>query len=297
MTPAVLWLIAINVAVFFVQLTLQQDLPQTLGFSAGDIDARRLWTPATYMFTHAGFWHLALNMYTLWAFGPRVERSWSSTGGFVGYYLWCGLGGVAAYALLMRAGLLVGASAAVLGVLYAFARRWPNDEVLFLGMVPMKVKHMFWGMLAVNLVLGALSMTGQDAGDRVAYVAHVGGVLFGLLWFLRPSAPSVERVRQRVAAAPDISDERPRAVPKSFPRPRERGSESDDVVEKSKALTTKPQPVRPVAPARPAPAPVAVSRATALDLVLDKISEQGMESLTGDERRLLEEMAQRLKGS
>jgi membrane associated rhomboid family serine protease len=292
LTPAVTWLIALNVAIYFVQLTLQQDLPQTLGFSPEDLDASRLWTAGTYMFVHAGFWHLALNMYSLWMFGPRLERAWSS-GTFARYYLWCGLGGLVAHALLIRTGLLVGASGAIFGLLYAYGRRWPDDEVLFFGVVPMKVKHMVWGMIGLNVALGALSMVGS--GDRVAYLAHLGGAAFGMLWFLRPSAPSVERVRQRVAAAPDVGDEPPRAVPKSFPRPRERGSESDEVVEKSKALTAKPQPVRPVAPVRPAAVAATATRAAALDLVLDKISEQGMASLTADERRLLEETSRKLR--
>lgn len=296
MTRAVLWLIAINVAVSFIQLTLQRDLPQTLGFES--FDPSRWWTPVTYMFAHAGFWHLALNMYTLWAFGPRVENAWSS-GAFAGYYVWCGLGGLLVHEALMSgladgSGLLMGASGAIFGVMYAYARRWPDDEVLFFGVVPMKVKYMVLGMIVVNVILGALAMAGQASG--VAYLAHLGGVAFGWLWFRRPTAPSVERVRQRVAAAPDISDEPPRPVPKSFPRPRERGSETDEVVEKSKALTAKPQLVRPQAPARPAPVPTAAARATALDLVLDKISEQGIASLTTDERRLLDEMSQKLRG-
>ena len=292
LTPAVSWLIALNVAVFFVQLTLQQDLPQRLGFSPDDLDASRLWTAGTYMFVHAGFWHLAFNMYSLWMFGPRLEREWAS-GTFARYYLWCGVGGLVAHALLIRGGLLVGASGAIFGLMYAYGRRWPDDEVLFFGVVPMKVKHMVWGMIAVNVALGALSMAGGT--DRVAYFAHLGGVAFGMLWYLRPSAPSMERVRQRVAAAPDVSDEPPRPVPKSFPRPRERGSESDEVVEKSKAVTAKPQPAPRVAPARPAPASVTTTRAAALDLVLDKISQQGMESLTSDERRLLEETSRKLR--
>ena len=293
MTPAVLWLIAINVAVAFVQLTLQQDLPQTLGFRAEELDAGRLWTAATYLFVHAGFWHLAFNMYSLWLFGPRLERAWSA-GALARYYLWCGLGALVAHALFVRGGLLVGASGAIFGLMYAYARRWPDDEVLFFGVVPMKVKHMVWGLIAVNVALGMLSAAGGDGGG-VAYLAHVGGVAFGMLWFLRPTGPSVERVRQRVASAPDVGDDPPRPVPKSFPRPRERGSESDEVVEKSKALTAKPQPARPAAPARPAPAPTPVGRAAALDLVLDKISSSGLDSLTADERRLLEETSRKLR--
>ena len=75
LTPAVLWLVAANVAIYFVQLTLQKDFPTLLGFQYGDLRAGAPWTALTYMFVHAGFWHLALNMYTLWVLGPRVERA------------------------------------------------------------------------------------------------------------------------------------------------------------------------------------------------------------------------------
>jgi hypothetical protein len=59
------------------------------------------WTLVTYMFVHAGLMHLAFNMFTLWMFGPRLERAWG-TRAFTWFYLWCGLGGAAAHALFVR---------------------------------------------------------------------------------------------------------------------------------------------------------------------------------------------------
>jgi membrane associated rhomboid family serine protease len=290
LTTAVLWLVAINVAIYFVQLTLQKDFPALLGFDANGFRAQ-WWGPLTYMFVHAGFWHLALNMYTLWAFGPRVEHA-MGTSAFVPFYLWSGLGGVALHWLWRPGALLVGASAAIFGVMFAYARRWPDEEVYFFGVVPMRMKWLLWFMVAVNLGLGALSLVNGDAGidsQPVAYLAHLGGILFAWLYLVRPAAPSVERFRARVAPAPDLGDEPPRPVPRSLPRPRERGSEVDEVVEQSKALTVN-KPPRPTVVA-PRPAITAANRREALDLVLDKISEQGLQSLTLDERRLLEEMS------
>ena len=291
LTPAVLWLVAINVAIYFVQLTLQKDFPALLGYQSGDW-GRHTWTVGTYMFVHAGFWHLALNMYTLWVFGPRVERA-LGTGPFAWFYAWCGLGGWAAHALFVHGDtLLVGASAAIFGVLLAYARKWPDDEVYLFGVVPMRMWWHVAFLVAVNLVMGALSATSVDGGG-VAYAAHLGGLAFGWLYFLRPTAPSVDRLRQRVAPAPDLSDEPPRPVPRSLPRPRERQSEVDEVVEQSKALTVN-KPPRP-APAPPRPLVTAANRREALDLVLDKISEHGLDSLTLEERHLLEEMSRKLR--
>ena len=84
-TPAVQWLIAINVAIFFLQLTVVRDADMwgALGFELRDL-TEQPWTIVTYMFAHAGFWHLALNMYTLWLFGPRIEHAWSP-GSFTRY--------------------------------------------------------------------------------------------------------------------------------------------------------------------------------------------------------------------
>src|SRR5690348_13557079 len=108
-TPAVQWLIAINVAIYFLQLTVvrPEDVQQTLGFEVHDL-GRSWWTIATYMFVHGGFWHLALNMYTLYLFGPRIERAWSA-GEFARYYILCGLGGWFAHLLFARNAVLFGA--------------------------------------------------------------------------------------------------------------------------------------------------------------------------------------------
>ena len=287
-TPAVQWLIALNVAVFLLQLTLVSpaDMQRALGFEARDLP-HAWWTAFTYMFVHGGFWHLALNMYTLWVFGPRVEHSWSA-GGFTRYYVLCGLGGFVAHLLFFHSALLVGASAAIFGVMYAYAKQWPDDEVLFFGVVPMKVKWLVALFVATNLVMGVLSL---NAGSGTAYFAHLGGVAAGFLILRSSPAEGLARLRDRIAQVPDVPDEPPRAVPKSLPRTRER-SEIDDIVAKSKAMAAAR---RPVAPAPPAKVPAAPGKSEELNLVLDTISEHGLESLTKAERRLLEEMSRKLR--
>jgi hypothetical protein len=101
---------------------------------------------------------------------------------------------------------------------------------------------------------------------------------------------AMDNVRQRVANLPE-SDEPPRAIPRSLPRSRDRGDEVDDIVAKSKAIAAK----RPTALAprarRQEPKPDELNR------VLDKISEQGIDSLTTDERRVLEDMSKKLRDS
>ncbi|MFY7922912.1 MAG: rhomboid family intramembrane serine protease [Gemmatimonas sp.] len=293
-TPsAVYWLIGLCVAVYFVQATLVGDanMANGLGYAPGDLAARKLWTIGTYMFVHGGLMHLLLNMWTLWLFGPRVERSWGAST-FTWYYLWCGLGGWAFHYLFQsNSGVLVGASAAILGVAVAYASRWPDDEVLFFGVVPMKVKWLVVFMALINITMAWLD-SGRAGGT--AYAAHFGGMVAGWLYLRAPNVGSLDRFRSRLAPAPDYGDEPPRAVPKTS-RPRERERETDDIVAQSKAAMSR---VRPAQKPQPQPAPVATvapTPSTALDAVLDKIAAEGIDSLTPAERMMLDEWSKRLR--
>jgi membrane associated rhomboid family serine protease len=262
-----------------------------LGFSQRDLGLHRYWTALTYMFVHAGLLHLAVNMYTLWIFGPRVEHLWGSRS-FSWFYIWCGVGGAVFHLMFNQSGLLMGASAAVLGVSVAYASHWPDDEIYLFAIVPMKVKWFMWFNAAFNILMGALAGASSNSGVQIAYLAHVGGMVFAWIYMRTPNAQSLDRFRQRVTQAPDTTDEPPRAVPRVLPRQRDREPEVDDVVAKSKAVIAKQRPAPlPITPRAVATPP----SATELDGVLDKISQHGLESLTPDERRILEEMSKRLR--
>ena len=286
LTPAVQALIAINIAVYFVQRTVVQpaDMAQALGFQMHDL-GKSMYTMVTYMFAHAGFWHLALNMYTLFLFGPRVERSMRSSGEFTRFYLIAGLGGWLAHVLFVRSGVLVGASAAIFGVMLAFAAKWPDTEVYLFGVIPMRVRWLVAALVVMNLVQG---LTPGD-GDGTAYFAHLGGIATAWMYLRATHALSPERQRAQVASAPDVPDEPPRAVPRGMPRGREKMSEIDELIAR-KATTTKRTSAPVVKP--PKVTPVVSAE---LDHVLDKISQHGMASLNAEERRLLDEMSKRLR--
>jgi membrane associated rhomboid family serine protease len=288
-TPAVRWLIAINVAIYFLQRTLIQDADMfgALGYDPRDL-TRQPWTVVTYMFVHGGLMHLAANMYGLWLFGRRVEREWGAAP-FLRYYLLCGLGGWLLQTMFERGSLLIGASGAVYGVMLAYAMRWPDEEIVLFFLIPMKVKWLVVLYAALDLI--AALQSAQGAPSPVAHWAHLGGFAMGWL-YLRASAASASRLdqlRRRVSQVPDVSDEPPRVIPRSSPRPRERASEIDEVVARSNAMTTR----RAATPALVKPAPK--GRVDQLNDVLDKISQHGLQSLTTDERRLLEEMSKTLR--
>jgi membrane associated rhomboid family serine protease len=285
-TSAVQWLIAINVAVYFVQLAILKpaDVQLALGFQTKDL-GHQWWTIGTYMFVHGGFWHLALNMYTLWLFGPRVEAKWGARE-FVRFYLFCGLGGWFAHLVFVPGdSLLIGASAAVFGVMLAYASLWPDEQLFVFGVIPAAVRWLVIFAGVLNIASG-IATTGATGG--IAYLAHVGGLAAGWLYLRMTAAVNLKRLRQGVSQVPDEpEDVPPRAVPRTLPRSRTRERDNiDDVVARSNAVVAK----RTTTP-RAARGPQA--ELTALDQLLDKISATGIESLTADERRMLGEESKR----
>jgi membrane associated rhomboid family serine protease len=287
---AVAWLLGINIALYFLQVTVVSpaDMYAALGFHTRDLGdlGHAWWTIGTYMFVHGGFWHLALNMYTLWLFGPRVEASWTA-GEFTRFYLFCGLGGWFLHLFVPGDGVLIGASAAVMGVMLAYATLWPHEMVYLFGVVPMTVR---WLMVLVVLtnILGGITAT-PDSG--VAYLAHLGGLGAGWLYLRTSAAVSLSKLRRTVEPVADLPEEDlPRAVPKSHRPPR--GRDADDAVARSKAVTSK-KSTGSVRPRAADPGATGESDAAKLNRVLDKISAEGIASLTIEERQLLDDASKR----
>ena len=285
LTRAVQWLLALNIGVYFLQLTLFS--PDAV-FSTLALDPARFprswWTIVTYMFVHAWLAHLAFNMFTLWMFGPRVEHAWG-TRAFVQFYLWCGLGGAVAHLLFAQNSAVIGASGAISGVLIAYALHWPDDEVYLFGVIPMKSRWLIAAMIAMNIIFALSPSSGID------WTAHVGGMAFGWLFLKFYSLGGLDRVRGWVSSVPDESEEMPRAVPRRRSSMRDRGRSVDEVVARSNAVVLRERKPLQHAPKQETPQ----EYATRVNQVLDKISQQGIGSLSRDERRLLEDMSRKLR--
>ena len=142
----------------------------------------------TSMFMHGGIGHIAGNMLFLFIFGDNVEDAMGH-GRYLVFYLFCGmLAGLShvASTLFLGQSLLVpslGASGAISAVLAAYVRLFPGKRVylwvfLFIVPVPAFVAVGLW--FAFQLIDGLGMLGGQQAGD-VAYAAHIGGFVFGLL--------------------------------------------------------------------------------------------------------------------
>jgi membrane associated rhomboid family serine protease len=284
-TRAVQWLLALNIGVYFLQVTL---LSPGAMFSTLGLDPARFphswWTIVSYMFVHAWLTHLAFNMFTLWMFGPRLEQTWG-TRAFVQFYLWCGVGGAVAHLLFARDTTVIGASGAISGVLVAYALHWPDEEVYLFGVIPMKSRWLIAAMIAMNIVFALSPSSGID------WTAHVGGMAFGWLFLKLYSLGGLDRVRGWVSSVPDESEDMPRAVPRVRSRMRDRARGVDEVVARSNAVVLRESKPLQHIPKQETPKEYAAR----VNSVLDKISQKGIESLSGDERRLLEDMSRKLR--
>jgi len=137
----------------------------------------RPWTLVSYMFLHVGLGHLFFNMLGLFFFGPRLEDRLGPKA-FLWLYFLSGLGGAVFSFIFAREYPVVGASAAVYGVLLGFALFWPRERIYIYGILPVEA----W-LLATLVVLGSLyAGINPSAGSRTANFAHLGGLAFAFVF-------------------------------------------------------------------------------------------------------------------
>lgn len=267
-TPWVRRLLAVNVAVYLLTVTIFTGpwFVNAVAFSPAGA-ASRPWTFGTYLFTHAGLLHLAVNLLVLLMFGPAVERRMGG-GAFLRYYLLCGMGAPAvAFGMSLFTGVepFVGASAAVFGVALAFAMAWPDARVFIFPLPwPIPVKGLVAALAAMNLAPLALDPT---AG--LTPLAHLGGFVLGYAYL------KGERLLERRGT---VAVEREAETPVL-------------VAHQPAAEAAEAPPERPVN--RPSPPRDDVTEE--MDRVLDKISRHGLASLTAAERRFLDEMSRQMR--
>jgi membrane associated rhomboid family serine protease len=254
MTPWVTRIIIANVVVFLLQLIFPW-VTYLFAFIPAAVPLRP-WTVVTYMFLHGGFLHILFNMWIFYIFGPRLEMR---LGGrrFFGLYFISGVSGALLSAVTTPQAAIIGASGAVFGVELAYAMFWPRDKIFIWGVLPVEVRWLVVFLTGMSLFAGF-----SGSGDGVAHFAHLGGFAgaFIYLKWLDLRSPA-RRFKRKAAAA--------QAKPKSSgisDLERWRGIRRDDLHQ--------------------------VNR-DELDRILDKISANGMDSLTPDERAFLERFASR----
>ncbi len=190
-----------NVVVFVLQFMQPPELQVQTVYTWGAIPLRLFtggnpldWvTLITSMFMHGGLLHLGGNMLYLWIFGNNIEDRLGHVKFFF-FYILCGLVAALGHALLNRASdiPMVGASGAISGVLGAYILLFPRAHVMVLIIfffilrfiaVPAFVVLGLWFVMQLSGILG-----GTSEGGGVAYMAHIGGFVFGLaaIYLFRP---------------------------------------------------------------------------------------------------------------
>ncbi|WP_051608870.1 rhomboid family intramembrane serine protease [Fodinicurvata fenggangensis] len=138
-------------------------------------------TLISYQFLHGSFMHLLGNMLFLFVFGDNIEDSMGHLR-FLAFYLLCGIAaGLVHYLLNAQATVpTIGASGAVSGVLGAYLLLHPRSKIL----VPVIIIPLFlpaWILLIVWFVMQVMGATGGEGYQGVAWWAHIGGFITGLL--------------------------------------------------------------------------------------------------------------------
>jgi membrane associated rhomboid family serine protease len=262
MTRAVKQLLIANVVVFLATQVIPLPWTETFGLVPRAIVSRLwIWQFGTYLFLHGGFMHIIMNMFALWMFGVPLEREWGYRE-FMKFYLVTGIGaGIVTFLFMLGSGgATIGASGATMALLVAFAMLYPDTPILLGFFLPIPAR-VFVLIYAVIEFLNARSYS----GDGIGHVTHLGGMAIAFAFLKldwRPGAGWNRWKRKLTARARGL-----RVVDPPARTSRSGGWRRHE-----------PPPER---------------RADAeVDAILDKISREGMQSLTEDEMKKLRERSQ-----
>jgi membrane associated rhomboid family serine protease len=182
-------IIGANILMFLLELLKGEAFIMRWSFIPSEIaDGRNVITILTAMYLHGGVFHIAGNMIYLWAFGTEIEDAMGKIRYFVFYFL----GGlVASFAQVVINPVSsvpsLGASGAIAAVMGAFLITFPHDRiraVVFLGwfvtvsFIPAILLVGFWFIIQLFSEIGSLAQ--RQAGGGIAYMAHIGGFVFGV---------------------------------------------------------------------------------------------------------------------
>ncbi|OWP63421.1 rhomboid family intramembrane serine protease [Hymenobacter amundsenii] len=244
------------------QFVLPSDLPSLL---------RHPWTILTYAFTHEGFLHILFNLLNLYFFGALV-REYLGDRRLVSVYVLGALAGAVAFLLAfnlipaLRPSLgipLIGASAGVTAVIMAAATLMPEYQFSLILLGPVRIKY----IAAVVILLSVLAINQGNPGGGLA---HIGGALLGFVFIRqlqagrdlgRPVQAVGDWVGRLFSGRPNL-------------RVTHRGASSTASAAAPTATAS-----RKSTPAKPGE--------DEIDLILDKISHSGYESLSKEEKQKL----------
>ena len=201
-----LFLIVVNLLVFIFEISLDPYTRNDFIAVHGLVpDHFSLLTLLTSMFLHGGWLHVLGNMWFLWIFGDNIEDILGH-GKYLLFYLLCGAAaGMAQYLASPSSRVpMVGASGAIAGVMGAYLIRFPHARIKTLFFVfvfittvdvPAWLMLIFWFVSQLFNGVGTIGYSHVSEGGGVAFMAHVGGFLAGILLvsLMAPKQPYQQR--------------------------------------------------------------------------------------------------------
>ena len=272
-------LLIINATIFAIQAVLQAthtpfSIDRYFGLSLEGLRHGYLWQLLSFQFLHGGIFHLLINSWGIYVFGRPVEQALGQRR-FLQLYLLSGIFGglfhvLGSLVFPSHFGAVytsvVGASAGLFGLIAAFATLFPHQELTVYLFFVLPVTVTARVLLGVSAGIGLLGVL--LAGDNVAHGAHLGGMAMGVL-FVR----YLMRIRWPEIKSPlRFWTKRPSANLSPY--------QSRDAASQS---------------SRAEKAPAADFISQEVDPILDKISAQGIQSLTERERKILADAQNKIR--
>jgi len=225
------------------------------GLSPNAVLGGQVWRLLSYALLHDPFslFHIAFNMLGLWMFGKEIEYMWGSRK-FFEFYIFTALFAGLFSLLTIFIGSpyinIIGASGALMALLVVYAYYFPDRQLLFFFIFPMKVK-------TAVIVYAVISVMGTSSSfGGVAHITHLGGIIAGFVWI----------------NIGDKLDLLVRNVSAIFQNSSKKSKKNDEYYNYDFG---KPKPQN--------------RRAEEVDKILDKINRSGIQSLTQAERKILQE--------
>lgn len=260
LTPVVKWLLIANIGIYFLDTFLKGTAPDgpLRTFGVFTIQAAvfefEIWKFVTFQFLHGSLGHVLFNSIGLFFFGPWIERWWGARK-FVIFYLLCGAAGAVFFTLLALPGLLPGSTLQT-GLVGASAGLYGILIGVALIAPDLRVAlllppiELSMRQLAIALLVISIgSILLRFGGNIGGEAGHLGGAILGFILVRYPEL--LGHPGQRRASRPPPNS--PRPPPKLRPR-------SNDEIQQDSAV----------------------------DVILDKISREGFQSLTKEEREFLQ---------
>ncbi len=217
------------------------------------------WSIITYMFLHSGIFHILFNMLVLYWFG-NIYQEYLGKQKFIYTYFLSGIFGGLFYVLCynvfpyfsstVETSKALGASAAVMGIVFATATLLPNFTIVLAIFGPIRLKYIAFFYLLIDLV-------GISSANAGGHLAHIGGALFGFL-FIKQLQNGNDWTKFPVKIIEGVSGMfQPKKMKVAYKNPSTNTNKKQEVTQAE------------------------------IDRVLDKISQSGYENLSAKEKEIL----------